>query len=205
MGRIELPDFTKLSGRDVARAARQKVERVPGLGLVSMVPFIKHPLALRDAVITIFFGTAAVWLSPIILMLEQANPVGWQPVFANLLKATSRGDVLILVPSLVAPLYLLLAILKDNRLMRLHQVTLFIFAALISIGMLAIYVTKVADNIADKSFLLTASKWGIGLSSGTLYLFFLLDYLPDNLLSDLQARSTTLKDDVLSLRKQDGE
>jgi hypothetical protein len=89
--------------------------------------------------------------------------------------------------------------------MRLHQVTLFIFAALISIGMLAIYVTKVADNIADKSFLLTASKWGIGLSSGTLYLFFLLDYLPDNLLSDLQARSTTLKDDVLSLRKQDGE
>ena len=47
--------YEALGARCRTGSPAEKVERVPGLGLVSMVPFIKHPLALRDAVITIFF------------------------------------------------------------------------------------------------------------------------------------------------------
>ncbi len=189
--------------QDRLRVLRQRLEGLPGFGIVFMVPASGHILALRDAFIIAFFGSIGLWLAPVVSALEMANPMTFTAIFSNLKSATTRGDALILVPSLVGPLYLVVAGLSDNPKRKRHQISLFVFAILIAAGSLVIYVTKIANTIADPQFLIHASTMGFFISFVVLYLYFLTAYIPGDVLPALQNAPKSLTEQVLELRKKD--
>ncbi len=100
------------------------------------------------------------------------------PVIVNLSKVMGHGDVLILVPALIAPLYLLsIALLYSSPPLRTHQWTIFILSGGLAAATLLVYVTKIANNVADTDFLVGCSKYAFVFAFALLYGYFLQTHL----------------------------
>ena len=100
----------EFSWRDIVRALLQRIEAIPAFGLVLAVSAKRRRIAFRDALVTVTFGAIAVWL-PLVLKYGIDADATFNKSLANTIL---RGDAFILVPSMVAPLYLLLGALKAS-------------------------------------------------------------------------------------------
>jgi hypothetical protein len=170
------------------------VQHFPAVGLVfSLTPREQLP-ALRDASLSFCLGTIGAWLAPTILALENARPMNIQSVFDRLILASEQGDVLILVPSLVVPLFLLIfELLDDNpKILRGHQIALFLAWLGLTAVSMGIYITKVASSVADVRFLVGSSVIAGVMCFVALYLYFLLLHLPQDVLGTLRDQQTAL-------------
>jgi len=111
----------------------------------------------------------------------------------------------ILIPSLVAPLYLLLATLKNNDRVRRHQIALFSFAALLSLVTIFFYDRRISNQTGNVPGLVWSSAVTFVVAFVLLYLYFLLDDLHGSLLKRIQSSGDSLTKDVLALRKREGK
>ncbi|HEV2737573.1 MAG TPA: hypothetical protein VGU66_03245 [Candidatus Elarobacter sp.] len=195
-----LAQLKNLSLRDIGRAVLQRLEATPALGLLLVVSWKKRRLAFRDSFITVCCGLVGIWL-PLLLRYG----IDAQATFdESMTKVALRGEVFILVPSLVAPLYLLLAALKDNKRMRRHQVGLFTYAAIAS--MLALFFWGRNAHAEHVNTALVAQSAFAFLSAfGLLYLYHLVTDLPDSVLEGFKRTSKSLTTDVINRRKLEGK
>src|SRR5580658_9384350 len=129
---------------------RRLFEAIPAIGLIGMVPFRGQVRAVLYSFITIVAGSIALWLAPMVSSLEHDVPVTSSAVLGRIAAASLKGELLILVPSLLAPLFLLIFALTNNQRMQTHQKGLFMGSIMIAAASLLIYVTKIANNVADQ-------------------------------------------------------
>jgi hypothetical protein len=154
--------------------------------------------------ITAFLGSIGVWLAPIIIVAETTRPFAFTPIVQKLSAAALHGDVLIVVPSLLAPLLLLLAVLKDNSLLRMHQISLVVLALIFGSIAVVLYVTKIANNVADDNLLRGASTVCFAASLFLLYFHSLEDSLkPETVLEIVRREGATVAEKLTHLRGED--
>lgn len=182
-------------------ALRVALQSLPIVGLLLIQPVRQHLWALTQAILTALFGTIGIWVVALVISIK-TNPVSLAPAWVELTKATLRGDVLIVVPSLVAPVFLLLFVTKDNPRIRRHQIGLFAFAILVSAAVSFVYLTKIASNVPDNGFLVAVSRLCFLTACAVLYLYFLLKDLPDELLPQIQASGANVERDLVEMRRE---
>lgn len=128
--------------------------------------------------------------------------MGVNPIVANITTATIKGDVLILVPALIAPLYLISVSLVDNPNLRKHQTAVLACSLLLAGGTLLVYVTKIANTVADSNFLLKWSEWGFFAAFVLLYFYFLQTHLQGkDALPALQEANAPLTEELSAMRR----
>jgi len=192
--------LSALSWPDVGRAVLQRLEGTPGFGILLVASAKKHRLAARDSLLTVICGAIGVWLPILFRYGKDAQTT----IDDSLAKVAARGDLFILVPSLLAPLFLLLAALKDNKRMRRHQVALFVFSAIAALLALLFW-GRIDPNQTLDVWILRQSVFAFVSSLTLLYLYFLAADLPDTVLDKFKRSSTDLTTQVVERRKREGK
>lgn len=189
-----------LSWRDIGRAALQQLEAIPAFGLLFLAPAKKHRLAARDSALIVGFGAIGIWL-PLVLHYGLDAHATFDARLENI---ALRGDIFILVPSLLAPLYLLLGGLRDNTRMRRHQVGLFTFSVLASAIALIFWDRSSSSNSVDVGLVLQI-VFSLFVSFLLLYVYYVSADLPTSVLETVKKTSATLTAGVLKRRKREGK
>jgi hypothetical protein len=196
-----LKDWVKsISWRDRGRAASQWLQLTPAFGLILLANWKQRRIAGRDAGLTVLFGAIGVWLP-----LALHYGIDTQPTFTqNLHNVADRGEVFILVPSLVAPLLLLMAALRQNTRMRRHQVGLISYSLFASALALIFWARSSHGQSVD--FWLAIWTLGAFVTSFVLlHVYFLSINLSDSVLEQVKGTSKSLTAAAVSLREREGK
>lgn len=179
---------------------RQRLESIPAVGVVFRVSWAKRRRALRDSAIIFLCGSIGIWLP---LLLHYG--IDAESTFRDsLLAVVKRGDVFILIPSLLAPLYLVLASLKENSQVRRHQVGLVTFSAIVSLMALFFWGRVNANTIISRPLIIEMA-FTTSFAFLLTYIYYLMSGSPDNALTDLKNSSKALTTQVLQRRRKEGK
>jgi len=152
--------------------------------------------AVRNALISLAIGTLGVWLAPAVWGLQHLNPFSFGPLLGKLGAVADRGDAIVIVPSLLVPLFLVLFELGKEQSVRKHQVWLLGIWLVITFVSAIVYVTLVASTVAD-TVLLTRLSFGLLVACLVLlYLYYLLESVPGNPLQELRQEGADLVERV---------
>lgn len=190
----------------VWRGIQKWAEPKPVLGLIAVAPLGVQGRALWYAFVTATVGSIGLWLPQATKAVETQLHLGAAAVVANIVDATLRGEMLILVPALLAPLYLLLSSLGDDKRMETHQKWILTGAVLLGGGTLWVYVIKITNTVADNNFLFDASLVGMVSTFLLLYLYFLQSHLSsEDAIHSLQDEANPMASELELRRKEKPE
>ncbi|MDB5071116.1 MAG: hypothetical protein JWM87_2227 [Candidatus Eremiobacteraeota bacterium] len=182
------------------------IKKIPIIGLIFSSSLRKHGIALSLAVLAVFAGALGVWLPALVHVLHESTPFGLEPILARVNMTTAKnGELLILVPSLLAPCGLLLfgPWKEADRLW--HQIGIIAVTALVYLAAVVVATTQLSGGVKDTHALISASWIGLLLAMIMLYLYELLDRLSPNVFSSNDAQERNLLNQLLDRRERRGE
>jgi len=148
-------------------------------------------LALLSAFLSVFFGSIGIWLPLSISYGIDPNA-----------KLVAR-DIFILVPSLVAPLYILLIYLSRGARLRSHQVALILLSSMLSIVSLVYWARS---SSSPKDNLTSYLCWMIAVSFFLLFYYYLHLNVNDAEVGDeVKSSEKSVAADLVEIRKREGK
>ncbi|MEA2719121.1 MAG: hypothetical protein QOJ39_985 [Candidatus Eremiobacteraeota bacterium] len=199
----------RFAGAGIILYARQlwsATKKVPVIGLVFSSSLRKHAIASSLSLLAVIAGALGVWLPALVYVLHASAPFGPQLILTRVNVTTAtNGELLILVPSLLAPCGLLLFGPWKEAARLWHQVGIIAVTALVYLAAVVVATTQLSGGVKDTNALVLASWVGLALAVIMLYLYELLDRLSPNVFSSNDAEEKNLLNQLLDRRERRGE